>query len=177
MSVRPHGIYRLGIAPLVYDLVANAMFAPLGGLRRLRESAIDRMGDLQGKTVLELGCGSGAVTRLLARRGAAVTGVDAAETMLRRAHMRAPDAKFVRARLEALPELGMFDVVLCCFVLHELREAGRAGPRAPVALAGGPADDRRPCRAANGPFRQSLARPARPPGAAKRRRLHWPGLR
>jgi len=39
------------------------------------------MGDLSGKTVLNEGCGEGYNTRLLARSGARVTGVDISQRM------------------------------------------------------------------------------------------------
>src|SRR5215831_2156327 len=51
------------------------------------------IGDLSGKDVLDAGCGEGYNTRILARRGARVTGVDISERMLghaREEERRAP---------------------------------------------------------------------------------------
>ena len=42
------------------------------------------VGDLRGRRVLDAGCGEGYNTRILARRGARMTGVDISEKMLAR---------------------------------------------------------------------------------------------
>ncbi|MBI1915267.1 MAG: class I SAM-dependent methyltransferase [Planctomycetes bacterium] len=47
--------------------------------------------------VLELGCGTGGITRLLLERGVAVTAVDGSERMLARARRRAPGYAPVRS--------------------------------------------------------------------------------
>jgi ubiquinone/menaquinone biosynthesis C-methylase UbiE len=73
-----------------------------------------------GMRVLELGCGTGGITRLLLDRGASVTAVDGSRQMLARARWRAPQATFIHARLEKLDVEGTFDRVLFAFVLHEL---------------------------------------------------------
>lgn len=106
--------------PLAYDAVAASVFAPFGGLTRLREQALDKIAIAPGQSVLELGCGTGGITRLLLKRGARVTAVDGSATMLARARRRAPDASYVQNRLETLVPAGTFDIVLLAFVLHEL---------------------------------------------------------
>jgi ubiquinone/menaquinone biosynthesis C-methylase UbiE len=111
--------------PALYDGLIAAMFSPLGGVGRMRDQALASMGRLEGQRVLELGCGTGALTRRLTDRGAKVTAVDGSLTMLARAGKRAPAATFVHARLEALGHLGQFDHVLCAFVLHELPAQAR----------------------------------------------------
>jgi trans-aconitate methyltransferase len=82
--------------------------------------------------VLDLGCGTGGVTRLLLARGALVTGVDGSPQMLARAKRRAPDATFVCSMLEDYEPSGSFDRVLFAFVLHELSSPSR---HAVLALA------------------------------------------
>jgi len=59
-------------------------------------------------TVLELGCGTGRITRQLVARGYTVTAVDESEEML--AHVR--EAETVRARIEGLDLERRFDAVL-----------------------------------------------------------------
>ncbi|WP_137179809.1 class I SAM-dependent methyltransferase [Roseomonas sp. AR75] len=46
------------------------------------------LGPLQGRSVLDLACGTGEVSRMLLEQGAKVTGVDFAEPMLDRAHAK-----------------------------------------------------------------------------------------
>lgn len=72
--------------------------------------------------VLDLGCGDGTVTALLAEAGFDVTGIDPLPVALRAAQLRCPAARFVVARAEALPpDLGPFDAA--CFVnsLHHVQ--------------------------------------------------------
>jgi ubiquinone/menaquinone biosynthesis C-methylase UbiE len=55
-------------------------------LHLLEESVVEEaMGDVTGKTILDLGCGTGRQTLRLASRGAKVTGVDQSEGMLEKA--------------------------------------------------------------------------------------------
>ena len=51
--------------------------------------AFDRLGDLAGKSVVDIGCGSGPYAVEAARRGATVVGVDLAESMIELARQRA----------------------------------------------------------------------------------------
>ncbi|WP_337188783.1 methyltransferase domain-containing protein [Phenylobacterium sp.] len=112
--------YAAAWTPAIYDGLIWSMFLPLGGVGRMRDQAVARMGLVEGQRVLELGCGTGALTCRLIARGAGVTAIDGSGAMLARARTRAPAATFIRTRLEALPELGGFDHALCAFVLHEL---------------------------------------------------------
>lgn len=110
-----------------YDALAWLVFAPVGGVGRLRGEALRHLGIGEGTRVLELGCGSGGVTRRLLQSGAVVTAVDWSEPMLRKASRRAPGARFERAELTAYaPSPASYDRVLFSFVLHELDDEGRA---------------------------------------------------
>ena len=67
-------------------------------------------------TLLEVGCGSGAVAQALQARGYAVTGIDTAQALVEKAHQRCAEATFVvgdSAWLEAGPfaVIGLFDVL------------------------------------------------------------------
>jgi 2-polyprenyl-3-methyl-5-hydroxy-6-metoxy-1,4-benzoquinol methylase len=87
------------------------------------------LGDLRGQRVLDLACGNGYLARRLARAGAIVTGVDAAEAIIRHARRReaaeplgityhVADA----AKLEGLAD-GSFDVVVCHMALMDIADA------------------------------------------------------
>lgn len=88
-------------------------------------------GDLQGKQVLDLGCGDGALSYLLAREGACVTGVDNEELGLKfaRENLQKIDpgkrlrCQFVSASAYQLPFPGEnFDLVFLCEVIEHLAE-------------------------------------------------------
>jgi SAM-dependent methyltransferase len=97
------------------------------------EEAIRRVGIGAGQRVLEVGCGSGVFLRAAADRGAAVSGLDASETLIERARARVPEADLRVGDLQFLPyEDDRFDVVagFNAFFFAEdmvaaLREAGR----------------------------------------------------
>ena len=87
--------------------------------------------DLAGRTVLEVCCGSGLMTEVLARRGAWVTGTDVSTLALARARERARrygfQAHFHVADAESLPfRDGCFDLVAVHDGLHHLDDPGRA---------------------------------------------------
>lgn len=66
-----------------YDTQANPLIM-------LEESiTLDVIGDVQGKRVLDLGCGTGRYCALLAERGASVVGVDPSPEMLKYAKQKA----------------------------------------------------------------------------------------
>ena len=68
---------------------------------------------------LEVGCGPGRVTAMMADTGATVTGVDLVPAMIETARTLHPDIAFVEANAEQLPfEDDSFDVVLINFVIH-----------------------------------------------------------
>jgi SAM-dependent methyltransferase len=94
--------------------------------------AFARLGDLNGKRVLDLGCGHGMAAVVLARRGAIVTGVDLSAGYVAEARARARsnevDARFLQADAEQLPfASAAFDAVWGSAILHhlDLERAGR----------------------------------------------------
>jgi len=79
--------------------------------------------EVEGRHVLDAGCGSGVYAATLADRGAVVTGVDVSDAMLAEARERVPGATFHRADLaDGLDVLGTdsVDVVLCQHVFSHL---------------------------------------------------------
>src|SRR5215207_3028473 len=107
------------------------------------EEAIRRVGIGPGRTVLDVGCGTGVFLRTAADRRATVCGIDASQALLEIARERVPDADLCVGDLQRLPYVDdCFDVV-CGFnsffyaddMVAALREAGRvAKPGAPVVI-------------------------------------------
>jgi SAM-dependent methyltransferase len=115
------------LTPAVYARWRNS---ELGRLTEAIERKLiwNMVGDVSGKTVLEIGCGDGALAVELARRGARVIGIDTSRAMLAAARERAEKAgeqvKFIAANAEALPfEDGTFDVVIAVTILCFVKDA------------------------------------------------------
>lgn len=95
------------------------------------------LGDIRGRTIIDIGCGDGKLAVELWRRGAMVTGIDTSKSMIaaaqRRARHHGADIHFKVADGGWLPLAGnLFDVVaavtVLCFVkepITVLREAHR----------------------------------------------------
>ena len=66
---------------------------PLHDLNPLRLQYIERAAALQGKQVLDVGCGGGILSEAMARGGAQVLGIDLAQAVLDVAELHALDAK------------------------------------------------------------------------------------
>ncbi|OAP25109.1 MULTISPECIES: bifunctional 2-polyprenyl-6-hydroxyphenol methylase/3-demethylubiquinol 3-O-methyltransferase UbiG [Amycolatopsis] len=75
------------------------------------------LGDVRGRRVLDAGCGNGYFSRMLAGRGAEVTGIEPAESLISFAREKSTEVSYVRAELARLPELEPFDAVVCGMVL------------------------------------------------------------
>jgi ubiquinone/menaquinone biosynthesis C-methylase UbiE len=89
------------------------------------EYAFHLLGDVQGKTVLDFGCGTGENIVPLAERGARVIGMDISPDLIALARKRLNDAG-LEARLEVgsaydtgLPDESV-DVVFCIALIHHL---------------------------------------------------------
>jgi ubiquinone/menaquinone biosynthesis C-methylase UbiE len=75
---------------------------------------------IHARTGLDVGTGSGIFAEEFARRGLAVTGIDANAGMLHGAHPYVPEGVFLQAIAENLPFAdNAFDVVFLGLVLHE----------------------------------------------------------
>lgn len=109
-----------------YDWMSRALLFPFGGDTRFRRRVVDAWDIRRGDRVLELGCGTGLMTRQLLDRGAQVTAVDRSPPMLARARARAPEAAFAESDVTAYVPTGRYDRVVLSYILHELEEHERA---------------------------------------------------
>jgi SAM-dependent methyltransferase len=108
-----------------------------GTVRPVFEAVLERTGVGPGTRYLDVGCGSGMAAEMAAARGAAVSGVDAAEAMLAIARARVPAGDFRPGDLEELPFADQtFDVVTAFNSVQyagnpgaALRDAGRVAKR------------------------------------------------
>lgn len=72
----------------------------------------------KAQSVLDLGCGNGALSKALSDRGFAVTGLDASEDLLRIARAAYPDIPFIRADATDFSLTEQVDAVFSNAVLH-----------------------------------------------------------
>lgn len=92
---------------------------------------VDALAPIEGRTVLDVGTGTGRAALALARQGGRVTGVDASAEMLRVARDRAASAQvqvtFEEADAQALPFTDrQFEAVVCLRVLMHVPDWHRA---------------------------------------------------
>jgi ubiquinone/menaquinone biosynthesis C-methylase UbiE len=100
----------------------------------------ERLGDLRGRRVLDVGCGTGRLSVALAERaGARVWGVDASPEMLEQATAKAPrGVAFKHARAEALPfKEHWFERVVFWLVIHLVDRASALHEAHRVLMPGG----------------------------------------
>jgi len=101
------------------------------------------LGDVTGKSVLDIGCGEGGYARELYRRGARVTGVDGSARLVEVARERAAaegvDASFVVANANALESIApaAFDLVVAAMSLMDVEDYDGAVGEAHRVLRGG----------------------------------------
>jgi trans-aconitate methyltransferase len=76
-----------------------------------------------GERILDLGCGTGALTAEIAARGAEVLGVDRSEEMIAQARKKFPALRFEVVDARELRANGEFDAVFSNAVLHWISEA------------------------------------------------------
>ena len=111
-------------------------------LRRHDDALVGFAGLQPGQRVLEVGCGMGRYTLLLAERGIAVEGLDLSPVLLER--LRAFDGGRFDVPLHVADVieppaalLGRFDAVVGFFTLHHLHDLACRCGRWPAAVPGG----------------------------------------
>ncbi len=106
---------------------ANSEFKPLHDINPLRLDWIANLaGGLQGKRVVDVGCGGGILSESMAQQGAQVTGIDLAEKPLKVAKLHQlesgvqVDYRLISAEDLAAAEPASFDVVTCMEMLEHV---------------------------------------------------------
>ncbi|MBI4021207.1 MAG: methyltransferase domain-containing protein [Candidatus Aenigmarchaeota archaeon] len=98
---------------------------------RTREQLLLEFARLRpGQRVLDIGCGSGTVTRAIARRGCPAVGVDVSEACIAYATGKAQeeglDATFLVGSIEALPFADRsFDCIIASHIIEHVEQPGR----------------------------------------------------
>ncbi len=103
-------------------------FKPLHDINPLRLEHIDHIAALNGKTVLDVGCGGGILSEAMAARGAQVTGIDLAEKPLKVAALHLLESghqvEYLKISAEALARERprRYDIVTCMELLEHVPE-------------------------------------------------------
>ena len=102
-------------------------FRPLHQINPLRLEWIDALAPLEGRRVLDVGCGGGVLSDAMARRGAQVLGIDLASKPLKVAQLHALEAgtraveyREVAAEALAAETPATFDSVTCMELLEHV---------------------------------------------------------
>lgn len=104
----------------------NSEFKPLHDINPLRLNYIDDRVHLNGKKVIDIGCGGGILAESMARRGASVTGIDMGATPLSVARLHALESgieveyRQISAETIASESSGRFDAVTCMEMLEHV---------------------------------------------------------
>jgi len=104
----------------------NSEFKPLHAINPLRLSWIKTFVSLEGKKVVDIGCGGGILAESLAQAGAETTGIDLSEKALKVAELHALEVgakltyRAISAEDLAQEQAGQYDVVTCMEMLEHV---------------------------------------------------------
>jgi 2-polyprenyl-6-hydroxyphenyl methylase/3-demethylubiquinone-9 3-methyltransferase len=105
---------------------------PLHDLNPVRLRYVERAGPLNGKAVLDVGCGGGLLSEAMARAGARVTGLDLTQDLIDVARLHAlesgvaVDYRVESAEQHAAAHTGSYDVVTCMEMLEHVPDPAAA---------------------------------------------------
>ncbi|MDP2901851.1 MAG: bifunctional 2-polyprenyl-6-hydroxyphenol methylase/3-demethylubiquinol 3-O-methyltransferase UbiG [Methylovulum sp.] len=128
-NVHPHEINKFGsMAERWWDVQGE--FKTLHDINPLRLEFIQRYANIDGKRVVDVGCGGGILTEALARQGADATGIDLSEALVDVAELHGLEsginAHYRKISAEALAEQepASFDHVTCMEMLEHVPDPG-----------------------------------------------------
>jgi len=104
----------------------SSEFKPLHDINPLRLNYIDKIAGLNGKQVLDVGCGGGILSESMARRGATVTGIDLGDKPLNVAKLHAKESQLdveylkISAEEMAAAHPQTYDIVTCMEMLEHV---------------------------------------------------------
>lgn len=104
----------------------HSEFRPLHEINPLRLDWIDKIARINGKRILDVGCGGGILTESLATRGTQVTGIDLSEKALSVARLHllesghAVDYRRIAAEELAAQSPETYDIVTCMEMLEHV---------------------------------------------------------
>ncbi|WP_062049427.1 class I SAM-dependent methyltransferase [Bacillus sp. JCM 19034] len=87
------------------------------------ESLLELLASKQGETILDIGCGTGHLTKQIADFGAGVVGIDYSQSMVTKAKQLYPQCEFNVEDAERLPYRSQFDAVFSNAALHWMKNA------------------------------------------------------
>jgi ubiquinone/menaquinone biosynthesis C-methylase UbiE len=121
-----------------YDVINAVIWMPTG-IARIRDDFVASLDLRPGAKVLEIGCGTGAITKRLLAAGTQVTALDRSDDMLAAARRRAPGAAYRSCDVTSADLGEGYDWAVLAFVLHELPSEKRRSTLAAAARTLGPA--------------------------------------